>query len=250
MENYALYIKTADAESIKILLELLSSSTPNLFLEVTNEGIFSKILDKDKIIGSHLLFDVRLFARNFSFYHVQSPIKISINIKQLSKMMKIIKKKLSITLFIDAATPSKMSIDVGGTITHVNVQYDVLNFDIDLPEEYPFFYVISSDKFYRLCKNLGNIGKHFSIDTETTGMVFGTNDEGIFIRNSRVNALYHGATFQQLSSKYDIRILQKILKITRLGKIVKFYMGDDMPLRIESSIGVLGELNTFVKSLN
>ena len=90
--------KTSEAYIVKILAELLSNNIKTGAFEINETGIYLCMMDSKRSI----LIDLQLKAENFSIYKFNSKkLFIGLNLNHLHKMVKSVKKKDSIELFIE-----------------------------------------------------------------------------------------------------------------------------------------------------
>ena len=106
-DEYSFYIETSAGYTLKILFEiLLNCLTSEVHLKLLKQGI--KILDTDS--KSTTLANVDLKMQQFDNYKVDKEITIAVNLKQLHKLIKNVKKKDFLILFINKKEPAKLGI--------------------------------------------------------------------------------------------------------------------------------------------
>jgi DNA polymerase III sliding clamp (beta) subunit (PCNA family) len=128
--------KTPEAYVIKITAELLSSILKDACFIIDNEGITLTMMDNHRTI----LVSLCLQAKNFSLYKFNSKkLYVGITLNHFHKMLKSIKKKDQLELFIDdinsnelgiKVTPKDQSRVTTSFITIKNIQ----NIEIDMPK--------------------------------------------------------------------------------------------------------------------
>ena len=102
-------VKSQEAYIIKILAELLANNIKTGCFEIDVNGISLCMMDHHRKI----LIDLKLFANKFSTYKFNSKkMFLGINLNHLHKMLKSVKKKDSIELFIDDTSPNDLGIKV------------------------------------------------------------------------------------------------------------------------------------------
>lgn len=205
-----------------------------------------------------ILIDFYLKSENFSVYKYNSTnksINIGLNPCHLYRMLKNIKKKDAIILFIDKNKESDLGIQVipkenNRVITsYIKIQ-NIQNLEIDLPSGYDKPIVVPSTEYQKLCKDLNNIGNTISI-TSTKSLIKFLCDAGnvysreiIFgtIENNDKDALV------LYSGTFDTEKLLKITKLSGLSNNIKIYTKNDLPVLFKSNIGHLGEISIYIKS--
>ena len=101
--------KTQDAFVIKILFELLQNNLRTACIELSQEGIKMRMTDYNR----HILIDLNLSNENFAIYKCKpEKFYIGVNLSHVHKMLKTIKKKDNITMFIDDEEPNSLCITV------------------------------------------------------------------------------------------------------------------------------------------
>lgn len=251
--------KTGEAYHIKVLAELLTNNLKTGCFDVNDVGFQLKMFDHHR----KTLVDLQLLAENFSFYKFKSADKISmgLNLNHFHKMLKSIKKKDSLQLFIDYSNLNELSIktipkeNTRITTSGIKIQ-TVQNLDIDIPQGYSKPVIVPSSEFQKMCKDLSSIGStnitviakdfHIEFIADADGIlkrkvVFGENDENES-DDDEGNMINYQATFatDQLS---------RITKLSGLSNTMQIFpASNDLPLLFRSSIGSLGKISIYIKS--
>ena len=101
--------KSNEAYCLKILAELLTNNIKTGCFEIDETGISLCMMDHHR----RVLIDLKLYSENFSVYKFKSKkMYLGINLNHFHKMLKSIKKKDSIQLYIDDASPTDLAIRV------------------------------------------------------------------------------------------------------------------------------------------
>ena len=103
--------KTQEGHTIKTLAELLQHCVKTACFVVDEDSIRLRMTDSHR----RILIDVDLRSSNFQIYRYTAPshkIYMGINLNHFHKMLKSIKKKDSIILFIDQENPTDLGIQV------------------------------------------------------------------------------------------------------------------------------------------
>ena len=251
--------KTGEAYHIKVLAELLTNNLKTGCFEVNDIGLYLKMFDHHR----KTLVDLQLLAENFSLYKFKNSSKISmgLNLNHFHKMLKSIKKKDSLQLFIDSSNLNELSIktipkeNTRITTSGIKIQ-TVQNLEIDIPTGYSKPVIVPSTEFQKMCKDLSSIGStnitvkakdfHIEFIADADGIlkrkvVFGENED-VEADDEEENVINYQATFatDQLS---------RITKLSGLSNTMQIFpASNDLPLLFRSCIGSLGKISIFVKS--
>ena len=128
--------KTGEAYQIKVLAELLTNNLKTGCFEVSMEGITLRMFDHPR----KTLVDLRLLGENFSLYKYPSTEKfcMGLNLNHFHRMLKSIKKKDSLQLFIDPSAPHELGIktipkeNTRITTSGIKIQ-EIQNLDVEIP---------------------------------------------------------------------------------------------------------------------
>ena len=255
--SYIFRCKTSEAYNIKVLAELLTNNLKTGCFEVSKEGITLSMFDHHR----RTLVELNLDAENFSYYRFTSDTNmcLGLNLNHFHKMLKSIKKKDSLHLFILEDNPHELGIKTIPkensrlTTSGLKIQ-SIQNIKIESPCGYVRSVIVPSSEFQKMCKDLSSIGstniklvaKEFSISflADADGILtrevsFGEQDES---GNEDVDNNTYRATFATDQ-------LTRITKIAGLGNNLQIYTGAlDLPLLFKSNIGSLGKLSIYIKS--
>jgi proliferating cell nuclear antigen len=253
--------KTNEAYLIKVLAELLTNNLKIGCFILDSTGIKLTQFDHHR----HTLVDMRLDSENFSVYRYKKSEKtqLGLNLNHFHRMLKSIKKKDSLQLFISELDQNELGIKTipkennRVTTSGIKIQ-NIQNLDVILPEGYsknPI--IVSSSEFQKMCKDLCNIGSpnisvsakvfniEFTADADgilkrkvILGETMGTDGEDIDLENENI----YEATFS--SEQFS-----RITKLAGLSSNLQIYTASqDMPLLFRSNIGSLGKISVYVKS--
>ncbi len=252
--------KTGEAYYIKVLAELLTNNLKTGCFEVSDNSISLRMFDHHR----KTMVDLELLAENFSVYKYKMNTKfcLGLNLNHFHKMLKSIKKKDSLQLFIDGENSTELGIktipkeNTRVTTSGIKIQ-TIQNLDIDIPDGYGKPVIVLSSEFQKMCKDLSSIGstnitvvaKNFQIEfiADADGIlkrkvVFGENDDSSDDDDDNSDNIEYSATFatDQLS---------RITKLAGLsGNMQIFPAASNLPLLFRSNIGSLGKISIFIKS--
>lgn len=256
--KYLFRCKTTDAYIFKILTELLHNVIKIACFDITPKNITLRMMDSNR----RTLIDIVLNASNFNFYYFAEDIEgqvlnIGLNMNHFYKMLKSIKKRDQLVLFIE----EKQSLDLGIqivpkdhsrlTISYVKIQ-NIQNLEIALPDKYEHSILVSSNEFCKMCKDMFNMSNTINISAKKYIIGFLCNVGSVYSRQ-----VYLGDTEAQkliensdneFSEDFDTEQLSRILKIAGLHVNINIHCQKDMPLLMTSKIGIIGDIQIYIKS--
>ena len=162
--------KSNEAYALKILAELLANNIKTGCFEIDSTGIFLRMMDHHR----RVLIDLNLSSESSGFTMFKFSSKkmfLGINLTHFHKMVRPIKKKDQIELFIDDEFPNNLCIKVTPkennrtTTSTVKIQ-SIQNLEIDLPTGYSNPISISSINYQKMLKELGNIGNSIQVSAK------------------------------------------------------------------------------------
>ena len=220
--RYILKAKTQEGYIIKILGELLQNNIKTACFEVDNTGLKLRMMDSHRI----LLIDLFLDSKNFSIFKFKKDKKLflGINLIHFHKMLKSIKKKDSILLFISENEPTTLGIRVLPkennriTTSYIKVQ-SIQNLDIELPTGYDTSIIVNSSEYQKMCKDMNNISSIININSEKLSIEFACNAGSVYSR-----CVTFGEVSDDLSDdddKYNIEKYSEDFETEQLMRIMK-----------------------------
>jgi proliferating cell nuclear antigen len=250
--------KSREGYSLKVLVELLQNNLKNACFELDKKGIRLTMMDHHKTI----LIDLELEADNFSLYRFKSDEKmyIGINLNHFHKMLKSIKKRDSVELFIESNNPNELGIKVipkennretTSTIKIQSMQY----LDTALPEGYGKPVTVPSGEFQKMCKGLTHISNSVHISSKGFLIKFSSDAGGVMKRYTQFGETEEhddekSSTDSEIeyTDDFDTEQLVRISKLAGLSNTLKIYTKLDNPLLFKSAVGTLGYISIFLKS--
>lgn len=246
--------KTHEAYYIKVLAELLQNNIkPAACFEIDKNGIHLCMMDNNRSI----LIKVELDANNFSLYKFkQEKMFLGINLNHFHKMLKSIKKKDSLQLFIDSDSPTDLGIEVIPkennriTTSYIKIQ-SIQNIDTDIPEGYGRPVKISSSEYQKMCKDMSHIGNNVRVVSKRFYIKFKCDASGVMRREvsfGENDDSDDDTSNEEYNHSFETTQLTKITKISGLGSNILVYPKDNLPLLFRSSVGDLGTIAIYIKS--
>lgn len=242
--------KSQEAYVIKITAELLSNNIKTGCFVIDETGIYLCMMDHNR----RVLINLELKAEGFSLYRFNSKrMYLGLNLSHLHRMCKSIKKKDSIELYIDDASPNDLAIKVIPkennriTTSFIKIQ-NIQNLDIDLPETISKPIIVSSSELQKMLKDFGSIGNTLNISSRNFKIRFSCNAGGILKRMVEFgedDELDEGDD-KDFSQEFNTEQLCRITKISGLSNNIQIYAGK--PIRFSSNVGNLGKISIYIKS--
>ena len=266
MENTSSFLfqcRTHDGYIFKILIELLHNILKTACFEITPHALKLRMMDSNR----RTLVDLSMEASNFNLYHFSPSIEneiihVGLNLNHFYKMLRSIKKRDQLILFIDETRSRDLGIHIIPkdfsrlTTSYIKIQ-NIQNLDIALPEQTDHSILVSSSEFSKMCKDLFNISNTISIIAEKYYIKFVCNVTNIYSREvilGETKSLldkYEKPSVENeysFSEEYDTEQLSRILKITGLHSNIIIYCYPNLPIMLLSRIGTLGSIRIYIKS--
>ena len=249
--------KTNSAYTIKILAELLQNNIKTACFEITDSNISLCMMDNNRTI----LINLVLESENFSLYKykLKDKLFVGINLNHFHKMLKSIKKKDSMCLFINDESPTDLGIKVIPkennriTTSFIKIQ-NLQTIDIDIPEGYQKPIIVPSSDYQKMCKDMSNIGNCINITAKNFHIKFKCTAGGVLKRHVEFGEDLDSDdnededTTPEYNQEFDIEQLSRITKITGLSNNIYIYSQTGLPLLFKSNIGSLGKISMYIKS--
>ena len=242
--------KSNEAYCIKILAELLSNNIKTGCFVLDDTGIYLRMMDHHRSI----LIDLSLNANNFQVYKFNSKkIYLGINLNHFHKMLKSIKKKDSIELFIDENAPNDLGIKVipkennRVTTSYIKIQ-NVQNLDINIPTGYSKPIIVSSSEYQKLVKEMSSIGNTLKVLSKNYSIEFSYNAGGILKRTVQFGEIDEDEDKDATEYEQEF-VTDQLCRITKLsGLSTNMQIFPGKPLLFTSSVGSLGKISIYIKS--
>lgn len=149
--------KTNSAYTIKILAELLQNNIKTACFEIDESGIKLCMMNHNRTILIHLFLE----SENFTLYKYKQKDKLylGINLNHLHRMLKSVKKKDSLCLFIEQENPTDLGIKVIPkennriTTSFIKIQ-SIQTIDTSIPDGYGKPIIVPSAEYQKLAKDM------------------------------------------------------------------------------------------------
>jgi len=242
--------KSNSAHTIKILAEILYNNVKNICLEISKTGIKIHALNALRSI----LLDVELSSDNFNLYKYKSTETLYVGMcaSHFYKMLRSIKKKDSICLFISDDNIHELGIQVTSseseriTTSYINITSEQINIT-ELPSGYTKSNLIQASEFSKMIKDLQMIGKNIRV-VKDNYLTFAASIEKLFKRT----VAFGDKDDQEdeiFDAVYSTELFSNINKLNSISKTVHVSVKIGLPIFIKTDIGSLGILKIFIKSI-
>jgi proliferating cell nuclear antigen PCNA len=252
--------KTKEAYNIKVLSELLANNLKTGCFSVTDTGVSLRMVDTHRPYKT--LIDIDLSSENFSLYRFKAAerMDLGLNLNHFHKMLKSVKKKDSIELYIDDDDVTDLYLktipkeNTRITTSSIKIQ-NIQNLDIDLPTGYGKPVIVSSSEFQKMAKDMLSIGTTIKVTARNFHIEFACNAGGVIKRSVQLGEIEDsddesdqepGPVYQQ---EFSIEQLTRITKIAGLSTTMQIFPTVGLPLLFRSSVGTLGRASIYIKSL-
>lgn len=251
--------KTHCAYTIKILAELLQNNIKTACFELDADGIKLSMMDHHETI----LIQLSLESENFSLYKFKLKEKkfLGINLNHFHKMLKSIKKKDSLQLFINDEFPNDLGIKVIPkennriTTSFIKIQ-EKQNISIEVPTGYHKPVIVPSSEYQKMCKDMAHIGNIIRVTSKNFHIKFICNAGGVMKRNVEFGEMSDSDDnddddefkVDEYVDDFDTDQLSRITKMAGLASNIQIYPKRKKPLLFKSSVGSLGKISIYIKS--
>jgi len=253
--------KTGEAYQVKVLAELLMQNLKTGCFEINEEGINLRMFDQPR----KTLVDLYLQAENFSLFKFEMDDKLSmgLGLGHFHKILKSIKKKDSLQLFIHSKDPTDLGIktipkeNTRITTTYMKIQ-NIQNIETDVPIGYGKPINVPSSDFQKMCKELSSIGSaNINIRSYKYHIDFAADADGILKREVQLGCSDESEDDEDdevsveplYEATFSADEFSRIAKIAGLSNTLQIFPGNkNLPLMFRSSVGSLGKISLYIKS--
>jgi proliferating cell nuclear antigen PCNA len=253
--------KTGEAYYIKVLAELLANNLKTGCFEIEDTGITLRMFDHHRIT----LVDLDLLSENFCIYKFKSNYKnnLGLNLNHFHKMLKSIKKKDSLELFIKKDNINELGIktipkeNTRITTSGIKIQ-NIQNLDIDIPTGYGKPVIVPSSEFQKMCKDLSSIGSvNIKIIAKNFNIEFIANVDGILKRKVQFGEEDEEEDEEdeenlknnkEYMATFSTDQFSRVTKLSGLNNTMQIFYSKNLPLLFRSNVGSLGKISIYIKS--
>lgn len=255
--EYLFKCKTNEAYVLKILMELLHHTVKLACFQICPTGIYLRMMDSNQ----KLLIDCVLKSENFNLFYFNpmvenQTINIGVNLNHFYKMLKSIKKRDSVVLYIESGKTSDLGIKIIPkdfsriTISLIKIQ-TIENLEIELPNPYSNSILVSSNEFCKMCKDMISISSTINVRAKKFHIGFYSDIHSVFSREVLLGNYQEDIQDDETfiyEEIFDTEHISRILKISGLHTSLNLTFEERMPFNIMSKIGSLGTISLYLKS--
>lgn len=244
--------RTNEGFLFKVLAELLQHNIKACCLILKEEGISLQMTDN----LMKVLVDLQLDKHKFNTYKFKFNQKkiIGINLSHFYKMLKSVKKKDTVELFIENEEEFNFGIEITPkdnsrtTTSFIKIQ-NIQNIQITMPSGYENCVVIPSGEFHKMIKDMMHIGNEIKITSTKNTVDFKCIADGIYSRQVMFGEKEEGEDDEKIfEDNFATDLLNKIIKISGLSNKLYIHTQNNLPLLFKTNIGSLGEIKLFLKN--
>lgn len=259
-----LKIKTKEGYTFKVLAELLNNTIKESCFIIRPTGITLTGMDTKSANGTKLVC-LELLRENFVTFKCARPeLKVGVNLIHFYKMLKSIKKKDTLTLYIDEEAPLDLKImihqngDSNSTTSTVKIT-NVHPLEIDVPDGYSNPIIATSKEFQKI-KTLNKISKYIKVTATSNTIKFFCDKENLFDREVKFGEVEDEDeentdedSDDVYSQTFETDQILCLVKVAGLSATVQIYpncehKGEALPLKFKLNVGTLGTIAVFLKS--
>ena len=170
-------------------------------------------------------------------------------------MLRSIKKKDSISLFIEKENPSDLGITIipkeANRITTSTIKIqNVQQLHIDEVSGYDKPIIVPSNEYQKMCKDMSNIGNIIKVSSKRYNIKFSCNGGSVYSREVMFGEIEKDIEEEEkeIVQEFETEQLSRIAKIAGLSSKMQIYQDEDSALLFKSQVGNIGKISIYVKS--
>lgn len=243
--------KTNEGHIVKTLFELLQNNIKNGIYTFNPKGIFMTQTDNNK----NILINLVLNNDSFVTFKIKDNLTYSFNNSYIYKMLKSIKKKDNVSLFISQEHILDLGIEIvpkeqsRTTTSYIKLQ-NIQPYKIELPNNYGKPVLIPSGEYQKMIKDMNNMSNIVRIVNKGTQIKFICSNDAVYTREVLFGEKDDDGNPEQFEQLFDTETLVRISKISGLSTVLQIYQKKDEPLYIRSNVGSLGHIGIYIKDKN
>ncbi len=249
-------IKSQEGFIWKLLAELLASNLKECCLRCNQTGIYVQETD-DKCESGSKYICISLYKDRFKLYQCQDELLIGLNLINFFKLLKSIKRKDSITMYIEDTDPQKLIIEIEpqGDTKSVKKCLNIINVppnDVTFAEEDNYGdSILATSKEFQKLKTLNKMSKETKVTLEDKSIKFYANKPDLYssevIFGEKSDNIDHD-NVEIYTQHFNTEDIIQLIKIAGLSPSVYIYYTSGMPLKINLNAGTLGDVSICTKS--
>lgn len=253
--GYIFRVKSEDGLALRVLSELFANLLSFPPFQVNENGIFVRAMDK---IGE-VLVDVKMPKSSFPVFKCAKPIYFGVNATHFYRLLRPIKKKDTVSLFIREQLPMQLGICVeqgdkpGDRITtYIQINY-IQPDDIELPEGYDNHPITETSKRFQRLKMLHTIGpKIWATVIGGKRIRFTVNGKNLFSREVMIGESSddddEDENTPSYTHTYSTNHITQLTKCAGQRGNVHIFQNEELPLLVQMQLESLATLSVYIKS--
>lgn len=250
--SFVFYAKTIEGYYLKILAELLQCSIKTAYYEIDHSGLRLNMSDTKQ----HMCFSIAMPSENFfAFELLTDKLCFGINKMHMYTMLKTVKKKDTVTLFIRSDNPTELGIKIEPKEkTKVSTSYIKIHAAHnvqanDQPTLYTHTLAVPSGDYAKMAKELAKLSKTVTVSSAKGALKYATSTANIYSKE----VLFGGPEFETaddniVAQDFVSEYLSNIAKLAGIGMTMYVSQADGLPLMVRSNIGTLGRIVVWIKT--
>jgi proliferating cell nuclear antigen len=245
-DGYVLRLQTVQSTVIKTLCDVLKETLNDINLIFDEDGM--KVMAMD---GSHVaLVHLRLFAKNFEYFHCEKKVQVGLNMSHLFKIIKTVTTMDYITFFIKNENQHEFGIQIENSDKNTSTTFNLKMLDIDDEEiSIPDIAIESmitmpSNDFQRMTRDMLNISDNIIITSSS--QMLKLECRGDFAsQETCIGNSNHGLSCKQndeVTGTFSLKYINLFTKATNLSNIIEIYLKHEYPLMLKYAVANLGQI--------
>lgn len=250
-QNYLFYLKSRDGFVFKIFSEFFASCMMRCAFTVDKNGLSLLSTDNKK----HRLFSIKMPLLKFRKFDFVKPFSFDVNSNHLHKIMKTIRKKDSLTLYITEDQPHELKISVSQGAENIESTSTIRIMlvhpsDIEILDYSDKSYVNCTGKDFQKIKNLSNIGKKTNVILKNKEVIFDCDGGDVISKSIKIGEDVETKedSNDNLTVGVNTMYISSLSKIASISSNVLIYVCENSPIKITFDIPTIGDFNIFIKT--
>lgn len=264
-QNYLFYANTTtEAFVFKNLIEVLQNSLTDVCFNFTSTAI--ELIAPDNEIQASIWMKLTLDSKYFDQWYCNNYLNVGVNLQHLYKMIKSIKKKDNLTIYVTKEHPNQLSIKrvavaVAGVsrkpdISHINIQSLQL-ITADLPTGYSKFHEISTSDFQKAIKEMASLSSTIIIQSNSKQLTMRFKIDGLCGKVAELDQdpseggheYDYDNIVYDFEKTYNSKILGQFIKLPGLNTKMRVYAEPGKNLKLEIDVGTIGMLSVYIRGV-
>jgi hypothetical protein len=249
-------VKTEDGLSLRVLSEYFANLLTFPPFHINEKGIFVRAMNK----AGDVLVDVQMPRTSFPLFKCSKPIYFGINATHFYRLLRPIKKKDTVFLFIREKLPMQLGICVeqgdkpGDRVTtYIQINY-IQPDEIELPEGYNDNPIVETSKRFQRLKMLHTIGpKIWATVIGGKKIRFTVNGKNLFSREVTIGEMSDDdndddENTPSYTHTYSTNHITQLTKCAGQRGNIQICQNEELPLFIWMQLESLATLSVYIKS--